>query len=225
MSRGGKKSPREEAIGALTSLTRDRPHPDKLWADIIDATDSLLAEPHVLMPLKKAMAVALMGAKPIPDATFALTIVAAIEQALELAICTHFVVSEDEGYRMFDDNEYGPISTFAAKTKTAYALGIIPKVAKDELDLLRHIRNAFAHSKEKIDFNSKAMVGACNQLAIPNHLKGPSAPVVELGEGTPKARFLTSARHLYVYLVEATDGPMRFSDHPLRAFFAEMQSA
>ncbi len=84
------------------------------------------------------------GVKTIPDATFALAIATAVDQALELAISTHFDAEEDVIALMFDGNANGPLSEFSARIKTGRALGIYPSAIKEELDLIRHIRNAFA---------------------------------------------------------------------------------
>ena len=46
---------------------------------------------------------------------------------------------------------YGPISTFAAKIDIAYALDIITTELRAELNKFRQMRNAFAHSKLRLN--------------------------------------------------------------------------
>ena len=165
-----------------------------------------------------------ISVKTIPDATFALVISTAVDQALELAIATHFEAEDDVISLVFDGNANGPLGDFAARIKMGRALGIYPAAIKEELDLIRHIRNAFAHSWEKLDFANETVIAACSQLRIPNHLKqNPLKPKVTW---TPKSRYLFSARHLYAYLEWREGGqPVRFATHPHRAMFEEVQAA
>jgi hypothetical protein len=225
MASKGKKSERSSAIKGLTNLTRRRRHPQDLWQSLLDATDSLVFEtPN---PNVSALAAAILAnthAQPIPDATFALVTSTALEHALELAVSTHFVLDDDECQTMFDDSSSGPLGTFAAKIRMAYALGVYPKPIKDELDLIRHIRNAFAHSSERIQFTSPEITEACAALRFPDlssvqHLVPPQSS----GDEGPKWRFLRSVRLLYVYLEwdsrASGVGGMRFETNPARAWF------
>lgn len=51
---------------------------------------------------------------------------------------------------LFDSN--GPLATFSAKSKLAFSLGLISKNAFEDLEILRKIRNNFAHTADKVDF-------------------------------------------------------------------------
>ena len=211
MASKGKKTAREEAISGLTDISRARPHPDDLWISIQNAGDTLYLE-DARHPIGALTAFHIEQAKlsKIPDSTFALMISTAVEQALELAISTHFVdVSDDEVRRMFDYTSNGPLSTFSAKIKAAYAMGVIPRSARDELDMIRHIRNAFAHSWEQIGFSTKAVAIACDQLRIP---KLPTIPP-EIKRTIPKGLFFISAMWLYRYLEWNGQGPMLYRTH------------
>jgi DNA-binding MltR family transcriptional regulator len=226
MASKGKKSDRDLAIDALSRLSRARPHPNDLWSLLLDAEDSLAIEKlgagasdgtatASVGPLARAI-LAAQHTRPIPDATFALTITSAVEQALELAISTHFVLDDEGCQRMFDDNSNGPLSTFAAKIRTAFALGIYRKGVREELDMIRYIRNAFAHAKEKLDFSTQEIIEGCMALRTPEKY---SSPYVNEPK-TPKVRFMISARILYTYLEFPNDGkPMRYETHPMHGEF------
>lgn len=122
---------------------------------------------------------------------------------------------------MFEDTANGPLSTFSAKIKMGYSLGLYNKLMRDELDLIRYIRNAFAHSWRKLDFESTAVVEGCACLRIPDLPM--RLPEGAMRPGTPKQRFLASVRQLYVYLewdsLRVGHGPMLFSTHPGRKIF------
>jgi hypothetical protein len=220
----GKKTLRDRAIETLNRISRDRPHPNDLWIAITNAEDSLVLEARDSeIGALTAFYINQLKIRPMADATFALVISSAVDQALELAISTHFVLDDDGCRRMFDDNANGPLGTFAAKIKMGHALGIYPKAIRNELDTIRVIRNAFAHSWEQLDFSSEAIVNGCDVLRIPDHY---SSEIGADDRQTPKARFLLSARQLYVYLewdsVGHGRGPMKFETHPQRGLFSAL---
>jgi DNA-binding MltR family transcriptional regulator len=56
---------------------------------------------------------------------------------------------------LFDFN--GPVGTFSSKIKMAYSLGLIPQEIQNALDLIRKLRNEFAHLHEPLDFESQSI--------------------------------------------------------------------
>jgi DNA-binding MltR family transcriptional regulator len=48
---------------------------------------------------------------------------------------------------------YAPLSTFSGKIQLCYAFRLIPKILRDDLELVRKMRNDFAHNYGPIDFN------------------------------------------------------------------------
>ena len=65
---------------------------------------------------------------------------------------------------------YGPLSTMAARISVARAFNIISEEARQNLDTIRRIRNRFAHTDERIDFDDPKIVALCEKLAIPTRL-------------------------------------------------------
>jgi DNA-binding MltR family transcriptional regulator len=47
---------------------------------------------------------------------------------------------------------YAPLSTFSAKIQLAYALGILPRHLKERIELVRRLRNEFAHESGPLTF-------------------------------------------------------------------------
>lgn len=64
--------------------------------------------------------------------------------------------------RMFANN--GPLSTFSGKIAMAYALELIDPQTRDELDDIREMRNACAHSFFPISFDLPEMQKVCRRL-------------------------------------------------------------
>jgi mannitol operon repressor len=72
-----------------------------------------------------------------------------------------------------EDIHERPLSTFSARIKAAYCLGLISKNERDDLNLIRRIRNRFAHRLHDLTFDDKKIIGWCNSLKAPSML--PSA--------------------------------------------------
>jgi hypothetical protein len=63
-----------------------------------------------------------------------------------------------------DDSLFGrdaPLSTFSDMIRVGHAFGIFNKEIKQDLDRLREIRNAFAHSPLSVTFGTKEIASAC----------------------------------------------------------------
>ena len=88
-----------------------------------------------------------------------------------------------------DDGSEAPLSSFSARIKTAYCLGLITKKEFDDLNLIRRIRNRFAHRLHGYSFENKEIIEWCNSLQTPIMFK----------EALP--RLLESYRDRYVFTV------------------------
>jgi hypothetical protein len=72
-------------------------------------------------------------------------------------------------------NEKGPLSTFNSKIIAAYAFGLIDETTRKNLNIIRTIRNAFAHSKRLIDFDDQAVLEALAKMSVPaGKTRGPN---------------------------------------------------
>lgn len=66
--------------------------------------------------------------------------------------------------RLFENN--GALATFSSKIDLAFLLGLIPKNIFDDLQLLRKIRNDFAHNSSHITFESSPIQERCYSFSI-----------------------------------------------------------
>lgn len=68
----------------------------------------------------------------------------------------------------------GPVGTFSSKIKMCLALGLIPKEISNGLDVVRKIRNEFAHLHEPLDFDtqsiSQRVVALLPEISVENTL-------------------------------------------------------
>lgn len=57
-----------------------------------------------------------------------------------------------------------PLSTFSARIKMAYFLGLISQSERTDLEIIRNVRNEFAHHPEYIDFEVQSIRDRCGNL-------------------------------------------------------------
>lgn len=89
-----------------------------------------------------------------------------LERSLELLIKTHFrpLPKKEDNDRLFSGGAGGALGTFSNKIRIAYAGRMIIREVYDALLLMNDIRNAFAHSLHKVDFNNELVAQDCKQL-------------------------------------------------------------
>lgn len=127
------------------------------------------------------------------DISTALVCSTFLEEATEQLLIAHMVpLNSDDHNELF--RGLGPMSSLSARTKCAYALGLIGKVTKHNLDLLREIRNAIAHSKKPLGFDTPEVKAVCRRLKLTQQV--PNNPpeilaTMEQSINRPKYRFIT----------------------------------
>lgn len=80
-----------------------------------------------------------------------------VEHELDILLRKKFKKKDDETWRDLQD-EQGPLRSFSTKIRIGYAFGIYNEKIKHDLNVVRVIRNAFAHSKKLLDFNDPLVV-------------------------------------------------------------------
>ena len=63
------------------------------------------------------------------------------------------------------DAPFAPLSTFAARAKLAYAMNLISNDSLKDLDIIRAIRNHFAHHPVDTSFKNAEVAGLCAELS------------------------------------------------------------
>jgi mannitol operon repressor len=69
-----------------------------------------------------------------------------------------------------EENADCPLSTFSARIKATYCLGLVSKHEYDDLNLLRKIRNQCAHRLHGFSFDEQKIVSWCNSLKFPKEV-------------------------------------------------------
>jgi hypothetical protein len=134
------------------------------------------------------------------DRTAAIAGTQFVEYALQRAITRHLKdpLPPREEKDLFEGGGGGPLSAFGAKIILAHALGVIDDEDREDLDTLRYIRNAFAHSVTPIKFDDEAVKKLCVALHASKLVPGVSGIEDVLGA---QYVFVQVAAHLYFSLV------------------------
>ncbi len=87
-----------------------------------------------------------------PAVTAAILGAALVEHELELHLIEKLKRKDPETIELLTD-QGGPMGTFSAKITLAYALGVIDETDMAHLNIIRHIRNVFAHARKLVFFD------------------------------------------------------------------------
>lgn len=93
-----------------------------------------------------------------------------VEHELDKSLRRRIPRKDDKTWAAMLD-ERGPLSTFSRKIAAAHALQIIDDATKTNMDIIRVIRNAFAHSRKLIDFDHTLVVAELARISIPGTRK------------------------------------------------------
>jgi hypothetical protein len=105
------------------------------------------------------------------DRTLCLLLACQLENTLERAI--DFII-EDQTDDLRRDlyGPDGPLGNFSRKITIAVVTKILGPISQENFRLMRHIRNAFAHAKLPITFDTEEVAAACTALVRFNIILG-----------------------------------------------------
>lgn len=100
------------------------------------------------------------------DRACAIVWAAMLDDLLEMALSKKMRVLTEKEYESLFLNQ-APLSSFSAKILLGYALNVYNSETKSNLDIVRHIRNCFAHAAIKVSFSTSEVADMCMKLLIP----------------------------------------------------------
>lgn len=96
------------------------------------------------------------------DRGLALVTTALIDNLLRDTLVSFFCKSQSNEYLL--DNGNAPLGSLSARLHTSRALGLIDEFEFTEINLLRKVRNKFAHAKHGLNFSNEIVRGFCSSL-------------------------------------------------------------
>jgi hypothetical protein len=121
------------------------------------------------------------------DRTVCLLLASMLENTLDKAL-DHWIGEQSEDLRKNLYEQDGLLATFACKITFAIVTKIAGPVSRENLRLMRHIRNAFAHAKIPVTFNTPEVAAVCADLVQINIFDPPEEPDQQ-PDLTPRKRF------------------------------------
>jgi hypothetical protein len=103
------------------------------------------------------------------DRAVALMAVSAVDQVLVDLLLSRFVPLSDTEIEAQFFGKNANFGTFSIRTDLCYMLGLIHKGEKRDLDIMRRVRNAFAHGTEPLTFESDPVKAAVLSLSYVKH--------------------------------------------------------
>ncbi len=137
---------------------------------------------------KEAFTKELMGES---DRAAALVAAAEVESYLVHLLMFEFTRLSEEERELLFFGRNGTLSEFADRISVAYGLGVIHPDERDDLDRIRRIRNAFAHSAIPLTFENELIATECSRLFYRDVYGDNSASFAQ-----PKLRYLLTALQL-----------------------------
>jgi hypothetical protein len=102
------------------------------------------------------------------DRSAALSAAALADTGLMVGIAALMRPKAEEMDGLFWDSN-AKWGTFYKRIQRASALGLIGPITKSNLDLIREVRNAFAHAMIEVAFTTPEISAACDEIVLPEN--------------------------------------------------------
>lgn len=104
-------------------------------------------------------------------------------------------------------NDFAPLRDFGSRITCAYLLGAIDRNARDDLRVVKDVRNRFSHSERGLSFRDGEISKKVAKLKIPDMINAASLESIGIPqpEPGPRARFLWTVMTLISYLATRTE--------------------
>src|SRR5690606_37481533 len=89
-----------------------------------------------------------------------------------LKLLKYFMIDDAEAEvdKLLSGGPNAPLGTFSSRVLSAYCLGLISEDEFKDIEIIRKIRNDFAHNLLEISFDNQSIMDRCKNLSTPNLL-------------------------------------------------------
>jgi DNA-binding MltR family transcriptional regulator len=165
---------------------------------------------------------------PMNDRARILLATAILDQHLQTALLSHFPIIDTEDKEQMSElfeGEAAPLASFSSRIRVAYALGIFGRRTKRDLERIKAIRNACAHSRLHVHFNDMAIAEECAKFNALEHIRTKRKSLLGIVPKTAEQRFFAVILHYFMcFVVEENEGelptPLRYRLSPRGSAFS-----
>jgi hypothetical protein len=150
----------------------------------------------------------------VPDMIAAVLGAAIVEYALETVLKLRFKHHDDEAWLRVIDT-VGPLRDFHTKIVTGFALGVFGEEVRINLNLVRDVRNVFAHSRTYLRFDHPVLGNALiSARPVRSGKRLHNSVTLSIGEN--KRAYLNLCFSLYSFFLQKLQDSLRRSERRLR---------
>ena len=140
------------------------------------------------------------------DRTCAVVCGSLLDYALYRCLLRSFTPMAIDDVNALFHNPTAPLGSMASRIIIAFSMGLIDANDKEQLNIIKNIRNAFAHSLTTIDFSSEPVDVECSKLT---GLAFAAAPWMGADASQNGRKFISSVIHFMFRLVGVSDADMK----------------
>jgi len=144
-------------------------------------------------------------------------VAAAFLDYLLAALIESFLVDDDKSSKALLKGPLAPLSGFSSRIAAAYSLGLISEDERHDLDIIREIRNHFAHGAARSTFSLKTIEQKVRKLRVPRLVP---KNIFDAEHLEPRRLFINAAAMLSTFL-EMRRAKMSDKRKPAPKFYIE----
>lgn len=133
------------------------------------------------------------------DRSCALIIAANLENRLKDLLTDFFISMSPTALKEIFEGT-NPLSTFSSRITIAFSLGLLSEQEYHDLNLIRRIRNSFAHEEHGWSFSTQIVKDRCSSFKLFSEARIKNAAIT--GDYSPRDRFQIVAISITLLLLE-----------------------
>jgi DNA-binding MltR family transcriptional regulator len=119
----------------------------------------------------------------------AILLAANVESAIEAIIESSLPLNSKKDLEPLYARD-GALSSLYSKIHLGYAMGLYDDKIRDDLNVIRRVRNAFAHTRRPIDFGTPEISDECRRITSVNDPTHPASTIFAIDKGNSDERSL-----------------------------------
>jgi hypothetical protein len=144
------------------------------------------------------------------DRVAAIACAAFLDGVLLTALAARFIHMGKRWEDRIFSGATAPLSSFSAKMRLGYALALYGPITYRDLDIIRSIRNGFAHTAAPVTFEHPIIAEQCHRLIeSQSHVIFTGSATLPFTHGSPKGLYIGATQHIAMSLIHQEPRPER----------------